>query len=78
MIIVPLDQSFDYKPSGEQNEAIEELQLRSNQAGLRGSVVAVWQSGGRMKFIAPRQWHPFFRSISLNFVIANLNRQLSW
>ncbi|MGJ0391901.1 MAG: hypothetical protein ACR650_03960 [Methylocystis sp.] len=76
MIIVPLDSSFGCKSGQEQSEAIGELQMRSTSAGLRGTVVPVWQSSGRMAFIAPRPWHPFFQSLSLPMVYANLNKEL--
>jgi hypothetical protein len=78
MIIVPLDRAYDLKSFAEQNAFKDELQMRANAAGLRGTVVTVWPKGGRMGFIAPQPWHPFFRSTSIQFVMANLNRELSW
>lgn len=74
MIIIPLDRQFGFKSQSEQNSVIAELQQRSHNAGLAGTVVAVWDSGGgRMSFIAPPQWHPFFSGLSLRAVYANLN-----
>lgn len=79
MIIVPLDRSFHHKTSPQQNAARNEIQVRANSAGLRGSVALVWDAGGgRMGFLAPPNWVNFFRSISLGWVFANLNRELSW
>ena len=79
MIIAPLDSSFEYKSSQQQHAAVGQLQAAATSAGLRGKVVVVWQtSGGRMKFIAPPPWHPFFRSIDIHWVMANLNRSLTW
>ncbi len=79
MIIVPLDRSFNHKPSSQQNATRNEIQTRANSAGLRGSVALVWDAGGgRMAFLAPPQWMNFFRSINLRWVFANLNRELSW
>ena len=79
MIIVPLEHSFGHKSDREQSLAISELQMRASSAGLRGSVVAVWDGGGgRMAFRAPRPWHPFFQSIGLYDVLQNLNKQISW
>jgi hypothetical protein len=40
--------------------------------------VPVWNSCGRMEFLAPQGYHPFFRSISLDFILANINRSLYW
>lgn len=77
LIIVPLDSSFDYKSSTEKNGIVNSLQFHANSAGLRGTVVPVWQSGGSMKFIAPPNWHPFFKSLSWLDIRANINRELS-
>ncbi len=79
MIIVPLDSSFAHKSQDDQHGAITELQLRARNAGLAGQVVAVWPTGGgRMAFIAPQPWHPFFQGLSLQDVWANLNKELYW
>lgn len=79
MIIVPLDSNFGSQPQSDQHSAIGELQLRARGAGLAGQVVPVWDSGsGRMSFIAPRPWHPFFQSLNLPAVYRNLNKQISW
>ena len=79
LIVVPLDGSFGRKSKRDQEEAIAGLQARSNAAGLRGTVVPVWDSGnGQMAFIAPPNWHPFFSGLDLQMVWANVNRELSW
>src|SRR5271167_2173269 len=68
MIIIPLEASFGSRPQDEQNSVIDDLQLHSSDAGLKGTVVPVWESGGRLHFIAPRPWHPFFASLSMHMV----------
>ena len=79
MIIVPLDRSFGTKSNEQQHGAIAELQARSISAGLKGLIVPVWDAGGgRMGFIAPPNWHPFFKSIGLHRIMASVNRKLSW
>jgi hypothetical protein len=79
MIIVPLDSDFEWQTPLVHGDTVRELELRSRAAGLAGRVVLVWEGGnGRMKFIAPQNWHPFFRSLSLAFVFRNLNKTLSW
>lgn len=79
LIIAPLDRTFGFKSEVEQQAAINEIQIRSTHAGLAGTVVPVWESGaGRMAFIAPRPWHSFFRSLSLQAVWRSVNRELSW
>ena len=79
LIIIPLGNSFRIKSEREQRGVIDELRMRAANAGLDGTVVPVWDNGGgRMAFIAPTNWHPFFKSISLPFVATNINRELYW
>lgn len=77
MIIIPLDGSFEHKTSSQQSEIIDSLQLCASSAGLAGTVVPVWQYGRQTRFIAPKPWHPFFKSLSWNDVIRNLNKELT-
>lgn len=78
MIVVPLRAEFGRKTKSEQTLMVAQLQRNANSAGLKGTVVVVWDAGGgRMAFIAPRPWHPFFRSVSLIWVAANINRRLT-
>lgn len=77
MIIVPLDHSYGYKSNQEQNDICSALQVCATSAGLAGRVVTVWDAGGgRMGFLAPTPWHPFFSSISLQDVFASINKTL--
>jgi hypothetical protein len=79
LIVIPLDDSFGRRPQSNQRAAAHELQLKANSAGLRGQVVPVWAtSSGAMGFLAPPNWHAFFRSIGFGWVAANINRTLSW
>lgn len=79
LIIVPLDSNFGHKAEDDQQEAIGELQMHAAAAGLRGHVIPVWDSGGgRMAFIAPQNWHSYFKSINLQYVHQNLNREIYW
>lgn len=78
LIIIPLQDAFGQKTQSEQQQTIRALQFGATSAGLRGTVVPVWDDGfGRMAFIAQRNWHPFFQSINLDFVAANINRRLT-
>lgn len=56
---------------------IRQLQICANNAGLRGTVVPVWESMGRFAFIAPRPWHPFFRSLTWDVVLMSVNKRLT-
>lgn len=78
LIIIPLNSSFGHRTQAEQQEIVDELQLHANAAGLKGTVVPVWESLGRMRFLAPSRWHAFFQSINLQFVRANLNKYILW
>jgi hypothetical protein len=79
LIIIPLESSFGNKNSRFQRSATAELQARATSAGLAGTVVPVWDTGdGRMGFLAPPNWHPFFAGLTLEWVFANINRQLYW
>lgn len=78
MIIMPLDDSFQYKSNTEQNAVRNSLQLNARSARLAGTVVLVWNAGsGRMAFLAPRPWHPFFSSLTLADVARSINRTLT-
>jgi hypothetical protein len=79
MVIVPLASSFGHRTRHDQDAIIADLQVHAGAAGLAGTVVPVWDGGaGRMGFIAPGPWQSFFRSINLQFVARNVNRELSW
>ena len=78
IVIVPLEAySIDCKTDAEQNAIRDGLQFFASDAGLKGTVCLVWQSGGMFKFRAPTAWHPFFRSINMDVVRTNLNRTLT-
>jgi hypothetical protein len=79
MILFPLDAQFGRLTQSGQNDELRALQFRARNAGLAGSAVAVWDAGGgRMGFMGPQQWHPFLQGIDLHFVMANLNKEISW
>lgn len=79
LIIAPLDASFDDQPAEAQESVIRDLTLAARNAGLAGTVVPVWDAGsGRMSFRAPRSFHPFFESLNIKMVLANINKTISW
>jgi hypothetical protein len=77
LIIAPLESSFGSKTSSSQSAFIRSLEIYAHQANLLGAVVPVWLSGGRMNFIAPTPWHPFFKSLAWNDVLGNINKELT-
>jgi hypothetical protein len=79
LIITPLESSFGHLTNAEQNRQCRELQAHANGAGLAETVVPVWEAGpGRMGFLAPSGFRPFFQSIDMGFVGMNINREISW
>lgn len=77
LVIVPLEPQFAEKTPQDQHQFVEALRESTRQANLRGEVVPVWEAGeGTMAFIAPKGFHPYFKSINLKFVHANLNRAI--
>lgn len=77
MIIVPLDSSFGAKSDVDQQDTIDALQACASAAGLAGTVVPVWRSGGSHRFIAPPNWHAFFRSLTWNMIMRSINKELT-
>ncbi len=78
MIIFPLDSTFGSRSSSDQSNALVELEQRAHAAGLAGGAVAVWETGGRTHFLGPRPWHAFLQGISMRWVWANVNKEISW
>ncbi|HEX4737738.1 MAG TPA: hypothetical protein VH331_09260 [Allosphingosinicella sp.] len=78
MIIFPLDSAFGRKSHGDQTATLSALQVRAHAAGLAGKAVAVWQSGNTTHFMGPKPWHGFLSGISMQWVWANVNKEISW
>lgn len=78
MLLFPLDSSFHGKTDEQQSAVVSELEARAHAAGLAGRAAVFWEYGGRGYFRGPPQWQPFLRSISLGWVMRQVNRELSW
>ncbi len=79
MIIFPLESKFGDMSVPDQDQELSILGSRANAAGLKGAAVAVWDAGsGKMGFRGPLHWYVFLSSINLRFVMANLNKEISW
>ena len=78
MIIVPLDDAFEFKSTSAQSALFQEIKNAASSADLTGEVVIIWQAGGRIKFLAPRAWHGFVKNITLQWALSNINQTLSW
>lgn len=78
IIIILVNNNFGYISNSEQNQIKNSLQLCATSAGLKGTVVPVWDAGmGRMGFLAPSAWQNFFMNLNLTFVYSNINRELT-
>jgi hypothetical protein len=79
LVLVPLEGDFERYPREEQAALVGELRTRAHAAGLLGTVVPVWTGENEhMKFVAPRNLHAIFKGIDVPWVLASINRELSW
>jgi hypothetical protein len=79
LIIIPLESRFGSLGNSAQNGQCQQLQIKANSAGLAGTVVPVWDAGGgRMAFLAPRGFQPFFSELTLYQVEQMINKEISW
>lgn len=77
IIIIPLGwQSIQTLGADEQEGMRLALEECAHAAGLAGTACIVWQLGRTFQFIAPIQWHPFFRGLNMALVGAMLNKTL--
>lgn len=78
MVIIPVDAAFTRKSASDQDDIHNSLQYAASDAGLKGNVVLIWNTGRQVGFRAPRQWHPFFKSPGIwQLVMRNINRTLT-
>jgi hypothetical protein len=76
MIIIPLEDRFEHATQADKNALLTHLQACATTAGLAGTVVLMWAYAHQTKFIAPPQWHPFFRNLPLAAAYQSLNKEL--
>jgi len=78
MLLFPLSGTFSQKTSHEQQSILAELEDRAHAAGLAGRAVIFWESGGRTHSLGPKPWANFLRSLSMQAVLASVNKSVSW
>lgn len=79
LVLIPLESDFERYPREEQAGFVAELRARAIAAGLLGTVVPVWNGeNDAMKFVAPRDMHHVLEGIDVPWVLASVNRELSW
>lgn len=78
LVVVFLDSSFDRKSKDEQLKAVAALQICATSAGLPGTVVPVWTVGDQFKFIARKNWYPFFQTPGIyERLLGTINKELT-
>jgi hypothetical protein len=79
LVMIILDASFGAKSPQLQTEILMEFQTKANAAGYKGHVIPVWSSAaGKINFMAPRNLHPFFNSITPQYIAEHFRKQLVW
>ncbi len=79
LVLIPLEEEFDRYSPEDKAALVAELRKRSKEAGLLGTVVPVWKTANEhMKFVAPRDMHELFKGVDVNWVLASVNRDLTW
>jgi class 3 adenylate cyclase len=77
LVIVLLDTSFAGMGQMGKAEVLRSLQQHAAAAGLRGTVVPIWDNGrGGAEFLAERQLLPYLKNLSLSIVQSKINREL--
>ncbi len=77
LIIVPISPSIDYKTQQQKDKIQQTIQTCALSAGLFGTVCLVWKSRNRFNFIAPPQWHSYFKGLNMPYVRSKLNKTLT-
>lgn len=77
ILVVPLDCSFEARPAWQRRTALDKLQISAAKAGLCAPVAAVWRVGGKLRFVAPPEWHPFLSTLTWNTIISNLSSTIN-
>jgi hypothetical protein len=79
LILIILDHAFGDKTFEAQSEILMEFQKRAIAAGYKGHVIPVWSSAaGQINFMAPRDLHPFFKTVTPQYIADHFKKQLSW
>ncbi len=79
LILIILDPAFGAKSFEEQSSILMAFQQRALAQGYPGHVIPVWSSAaGKINFMAPRHLHPFFATVTPQYIADNFRKQLSW
>ncbi|GGY46954.1 hypothetical protein [Parvularcula lutaonensis] len=78
MIIVPLGEEFGDKSLIEQEQTMGVLRNAAKSSGLRGVVIPIWPEAEKLRFLAPKVWHPYFKRMTWDWLRANLNTEIEF
>ena len=77
LILIPVERTIETQPMSEQEEALKGFQQVANSAGLRGSVILVWdKGGGATGFLAETHLQPVMTKITYQLVHTKINREM--
>ena len=77
-LLVPLHAIFEFKSMQEKYATLARLQSAASDAGLHGIVVPVWSSpSGKLAGLAQVEYQNVLRSIDLEFVSRNINKEIN-
>ncbi len=77
-IFVPMEAGFGSADPGSQQHVVGELQSMMQEQLLARAVTPVWESAdSRVGYFAAPQYHALLAALTLDFVRANLNRELT-
>lgn len=78
VVVIFLGHAFDHQTDSQKAELQTALQICARNAGLAGNVVLVWRDTfGHMKFLAPQQQHPFFKTADYASLYRQVNKKLT-
>jgi class 3 adenylate cyclase len=78
VVLVPLRAEFNQLPADVRLRLLEELIAAAKSDRLQGEVIPVWaRADGSFGFLAEPRLHPAMKPVTLQRVLANLNRTLS-
>ena len=78
MIFVPTDATFSRAGSVQQQNVVNELRAYMQDQLLAGAVTPVWQTeDSGLGYFASPQYHAMLANLTMEFVRANLNRELT-
>jgi len=78
VVVVFVGRGFGQQSEAQRRGLWVTLRQCASEAGLTGTIVPVWEApDGGMSFLAPKPWHPFFKSVTLEELTTRVNGKLT-